>query len=67
MQANNRNFTVELNEHDILTLMNLVKREINEAEDVWHPYWRQLLQKFQTGLENKFNYSNQHPPPINRP
>lgn len=63
MHADSRNYTVELNEHDILTLINLVKREINETERVWQPYWRQLLQKFQTGLEKNTDHSNQPPPP----
>ena len=66
MHADSRNYMVELNEHDILTLINLVKREINDAERVWHPYWRQLLQKIQTGLEQNANLSDQHPPPKSR-
>ena len=66
MHVNDKNFTVELNEHDLLTLMNLVKREINETERVWHPYWQQLLQKMRTGMEQDLTRRNQPPPSINQ-
>ncbi len=61
MQGYSKKITVELNEHDILSLINLLRREINDTETVWRPYWQQLVKKIQTGLERDINKYNHNP------
>jgi hypothetical protein len=61
MQGYSKKITVELNEHDILSLINLLRREINDTETVWRPYWQQLVKKIQTDLERDINKSNHNP------
>ena len=42
---------LELNEHDALQLIRLIRREINQTDKAWHPYWRRMANKIEKSME----------------
>jgi hypothetical protein len=43
--------TFEMNEHDALLVLNLVRKEATLSPKVWTPYWDNLAHNIQTCIE----------------
>ena len=42
----------DLNEHDASQLLALIKKEINQEDKIWHPYWKRLAEVVELAIEN---------------
>lgn len=42
----------DLNEHDASQLLSLIKKEINEEDKIWRPYWKRLAETVEFAIEN---------------
>jgi hypothetical protein len=42
----------DLNEHDASQLLSLIKKEINEEDKIWRPYWKRLAEIVEVAIEN---------------
>lgn len=43
--------TLSLSEHDALKLLVLIRRELNQTEKIWEPYWERLAQSVESSIE----------------
>ena len=46
-----RKINFELNEHDALQLLALIRGKIWQDEKIWQPYWKRLAQKLEQSIE----------------
>lgn len=51
MNPANKKITLNLNEHDASKLLALIRREINQEDRIWQPYWERLAQNVETSIE----------------
>jgi hypothetical protein len=47
----------DLNEHDASQLLSLIKKEINDEDKIWRPYWKRLAEIVEVAIEQSA-YSN---------
>jgi hypothetical protein len=52
MNVTDRKVILQLNEHDASQLLSLIRREINQSEKIWHPYWERLVQNVEQSIEH---------------
>ena len=52
MSTDGRKIFLELNEHDALKLVTLIKQEIDRTDKAWRPYWLRVAQNIQQGMEH---------------
>ena len=53
----------DLNEHDASQLLSLIKKEINDEDKIWRPYWNRLAEIVEVAIEksarsNTLGYSS---------
>lgn len=48
----NRKIIIKLNEHDAWQLLTLIRREINQGDRIWQPYWERLAQSVENSIEH---------------
>ena len=41
----------DLNEHDASQLLALIKKEINQEDKIWQPYWKRLAETVEFAIE----------------
>lgn len=62
MNTAEHKITLHLSEHDALKLLVLIRRELNQTETIWQPYWERLAQCVEGSIEkasfNKFKRGN---------
>ena len=46
-----RKIILELNEHDALQILTLVKKEVNRSDKIWRPYWETQARNIQFFIE----------------
>ncbi len=46
-----RKIILELNEHDALQILTLIKKEINRSDKIWQPYWEAQARNIQLFIE----------------
>ncbi len=46
-----RTVILELSEHDASKLLALIRREINQADTIWRPYWERQASNVQKSIE----------------
>ena len=51
MNAAEHKVTLNLSEHDALKLLILIRRELNQTETIWQPYWERLAQCVESSIE----------------
>lgn len=51
MPNNDQKVIIELSEHDAFRLLLLIKKEINQADKTWQPYWERQAKNIRQSLE----------------
>jgi len=52
MDTNQRQIIFELNEHDASMLLHLIKRELDQEDKVWQPYWQRLAGSLEKSIQD---------------
>ena len=71
MNAADKKITLNLNEHDASKLLALIRREINQEDKIWQPYWERLAQNVEQSIEHSsytiFKPANRSQDAFNKP
>jgi hypothetical protein len=46
-----RKIILELNEHEALQILTLIRKQISRSDKIWQPYWEDQAQKIQQSIE----------------
>lgn len=52
MDTNQRQIIFELSEHDASMLLHLIKRELDQEDKVWQPYWQRLAGSLEKSIQD---------------
>ena len=51
MNVTDKKITLNLNEHDASKILALIRKEINQEDRIWQPYWERLAQRVESSIE----------------